>query len=548
MWILGGYQSDFARNLTREGRDFADLTARGRRRRRWTPPGSTPPTIGVVHVGNAFGEMFAGQGHLGAMPATVVDGLWDTPSSRHEAACASGSVAMLAAIADLRSGAYDTALVLGVELEKTVPGDTAAAHLGAAAWIGHEGEDAKFMWPHMFARVADEYDRRYGLDESHLRAIAQLNFANAATTPTRRPATGPCPTCGERRRDDDGSTPSSRAGCAGSTAARSPTAAPASSWSPTTTCATTPTPRPIGRIEGWGHRTVGLGPAAEARPLRRRPLRACRTCAAPCSTRSSRARVTLDDLDGIEVHDCFTPSEYLAIDHIGLTGPGESWKAIENGEIEIGGRLPINPSGGLIGGGHPVGATGVRMLLDAAKQVSGTAGDYQVEGARTFGTLNFGGSTATTVSFVVGACRRADRRTHGVTDMDVEVVGKFLSTLPEDDDHPYRTGPWRPQTTEWDADDLTSSRARSRRDLDGVYLRNTENPLHPALKIYHPFDGDGMIHVVGFRDGKAFYRNRFVRTDGLRPRRTRPAGRCGPGSPSRSQVAKRDYGWGARTR
>jgi acetyl-CoA C-acetyltransferase len=115
----------------------------------------------------------------------------------------------------------------------------------------------------------------------------------------------------------------------------------------------------------------------------------------------TRARISLDDLDGIEVHDCFTPSEYLAIDHIGLTGPGESWKAIENGEIEIGGRLPINPSGGLIGGGHPVGATGVRMLLDAAKQVSGTAGDYQVDGARTFGTLNFGGSTATTVSFVV---------------------------------------------------------------------------------------------------------------------------------------------------
>ena len=77
-----------------------------------------------------------------------------------------------------------------------------------------------------------------------------------------------------------------------------------------------------------------------------------------------------------------------------LTGPGESWKAIENNEIELGGRLPINPSGGLIGGGHPVGASGVRMLVDAAKQVSGTAGDYQVEGAKTFGTLNFGGSTA----------------------------------------------------------------------------------------------------------------------------------------------------------
>src|SRR5690349_23073085 len=99
--------------------------------------------------------------------------------------------------------------------------------------------------------------------------------------------------------------------------------------------------------------------------------------------------------------------------------------------------------------------------------------------------------------------------------MDVELVGHALSTLPEDDDHPYRTGPWQPQTSEWRADDLTVS-GEIPADLDGVYLRNTENPVHPAIAgKYHPFDGDGMIHVVGFRDGKAFYRNRFVRTDGF---------------------------------
>ena len=117
--------------------------------------------------------------------------------------------------------------------------------------------------------------------------------------------------------------------------------------------------------------------------------------------------------------------------------------------------------------------------------------------------------------------------------MDAEIVGKFLSTLPEDDDHPYRTGPWRPQTTEWDADDLTAVEGEIPHDLDGVYLRNTENPLHPALKAYHPFDGDGMMHVVGFRDGKAFYRNRFIRTEGFSPR-TRRAARYGPASPNRS--------------
>lgn len=127
-----------------------------------------------------------------------------------------------------------------------------------------------------------------------------------------------------------------------------------------------------------------------------------------------------------------------------------------------------------------------------------------------------------------------------------EIVGKFLSTLPEDDDHPYRTGPWRPQTCEWDADDLTVVEGQVPHDLDGVYLRNTENPLHPALKHYHPFDGDGMVHMVGFRDGKAFYRNRFVRTDGFIEENA-AGGPLWPGIAEPVELARRDYGWGART-
>lgn len=396
VWILGGYQSDFSRNLTRDGIDFAGLTTEVVNAT-LAAAMIDATDIGVVHVGNAFGEMFAAQGHLGAMPATVIDGLWDTPSSRHEAACASGSIAALAAIADLRSGAYDTALVVGVELEKTVPGETAAQYLGAAAWTGHEGDDATFMWPYAFSRVADEYDRRYGLDASHLRAIAAVNFANARNNPNAQ------------TRDwvvdlDDASNPVvegrlRRFDCSQMTDGGAGVVLVTDGY-----LRDHPSARPIGRIEGWGHRTVGLG-------LQQKLDRSADDAYVMPHVRRAvldafgRAHVTLDDLDGIEVHDCFTPSEYLAIDHIGLTGPGESWKAIENGEIEIGGRLPVNPSGGLIGGGHPVGASGVRMLLDAAKQVSGTAGGYQVDGATTFGTLNFGGSTATTVSFVVSSAR-----------------------------------------------------------------------------------------------------------------------------------------------
>ncbi len=84
--------------------------------------------------------------------------------------------------------------------------------------------------------------------------------------------------------------------------------------------------------------------------------------------------------------------------------------------------------------------------------------------------------------------------------VDVDVYGKMLSTLPEYDDHPYRSGPWRPQHIEYDADELQVE-GDLPGDLYGVYLRNTENPLHPAIVRYHPFDGDGMIHKVSFRDG-----------------------------------------------
>ena len=400
VWILGGYQSDFARNLTRESLDFAQLTSE-LVDQTLAEAMIDAADIDVIHVANAFGEMFARQGHLGAMPATVHDGLWDTPATRHEAACASGSVAALAAMADLRAGHYRTALVLGVELEKTVPGDIAAQHLGAAAWTGHEGADATFMWPYMFSLVADEYDRRFGIDDAHLHAIAAVNLANAKRNPNAQTREWTIPDLVGSGGDDTVNPPIEgrirRFDCSQMTDGGAGIVLVSDAF-----LADHPGVRPIGRIEGWGHRTVGLGLQQKldrdaGNPYVLPHLRGA------VHDAFGRAAVDLDAIDGFEVHDCFTPSEYVAIDHIGLTGPGESWKAIENGDIEIGGRLPINPSGGLIGGGHPVGATGVRMMLDAAKQVSGTAGDYQVEGARRFGTLNLGGSTATTVSFVIGA-------------------------------------------------------------------------------------------------------------------------------------------------
>lgn len=399
IWVIGGSQTDFARNLAREGVDFAGLTEEvvtGT----LESSGIAASDIGVVHVANAFGELFANQSHLGAMPATVHPDLWGVPASRHEAACASGSIAVLAAVADLRAGHYDTALVVGVELEKTVSADQSARYLGAAAWTGHEGEDATFMWPYMFNKVLEEYDARYGVDEAHLVRIAEKNFANARRNPLAQTRGWAVPDLGVGG-DASANPPVEgrirRFDCSQVTDGGAGVVLVTSAW-----LADHPGMRPLARIAGWGHRTVGLGIDAKFQRSADQPYVMPHVRAA-VQDALGRARVGLDGLDAVEVHDCFTPSEYLAVDHLGLTEPGESWKAIENGDTEIGGRLPINPSGGLIGGGHPVGATGVRMLLDATKQASGTAGDYQVENASRAATLNIGGSTATTVTLVVEA-------------------------------------------------------------------------------------------------------------------------------------------------
>ncbi|AQT82317.1 apocarotenoid-15,15'-oxygenase [Mycolicibacterium litorale] len=131
--------------------------------------------------------------------------------------------------------------------------------------------------------------------------------------------------------------------------------------------------------------------------------------------------------------------------------------------------------------------------------------------------------------------------------MEPELLHTFLSTLPADDDHPYRTGPWRPQRNEWRADDLPVVQGRIPDDLDGVYLRLTENPLHPAIAHYHPFDGDGMLHSIEFSNGAAHYRNRFVRTDGFLA--DNAAGRSlWAGFIENPSDAIRTDGWGARTR
>ncbi|MEL7318718.1 MAG: acetyl-CoA acetyltransferase [Pseudomonadota bacterium] len=404
IYILGGYQTDFARNYAREGLSIFDLLKDGVEGT-LAAANLDPKEIEVAHVGNFVGELFTGQGMLGGFLGHVHPELAGVPASRHEGACASGSLAALAAMADLEAGRYDCALVLGIEFMRNVPGQLAGDHLGAAVWVGKEAEQATYVWPAMFSDLAQEYHERHGLKHDHLKEIARINFANAQRNPNAQ--TRKWTLTADYFSEDDELNPivegwMRRQDCSqitdGSAGIILATQAKAQAYADARGIALDR----LAQIKGWGHTTAPM--------LMDTKLAASQSAdyLLPWTRKAitdayARAGITdIAQIDAVETHDCFTINEYIAIEHFGITDPGEAWRAVEDGRIALGGSIPVNASGGLMGVGHPVGATGVRMLIDAMRQTTANAGDYQVEGAKSVATFNVGGSGTTNCSFVVG--------------------------------------------------------------------------------------------------------------------------------------------------
>ena len=404
VYILGGAQTDFARNWHREGLDIYAMF-REVLEGAIHDAGVEPARIEVGHVGNFVADLFCRQGLLGGFFAQVYPEMAGMPTSRHEAACASGSIAMLSAMRDIEAGHYDTACVLGIEFMRNVDGRTGAEYLGAAVWQGQEATDCEYPWPYLFNRIGEEMDKRHGLKHEHLARIAEINFANAKANPTAQSRNWEFPQgCfaeddklnpvieGKVRKLDCGQI-TDGAACV---ILASEKAARAYAQEKGLALADIP------RIKGWGHRTAPLKLEQKLSMSEGQPLLFPHAAGALGDALHRGGYGAVTELDGLETHDCFTITEYMAIDHSGLTAPGEAWKAIEEGVIERDGSFPINASGGLIGLGHPVGATGVRMALDCARQVSGRAAGMQISGAENMITFNLGGSATTCVSLIVG--------------------------------------------------------------------------------------------------------------------------------------------------
>lgn len=408
--ILGGAQTDFERNWTKEGKgmiailsevvsdglanaglSFDDICALNRENRV------------AAFVGNFIAEKYVEQGHLGAFLTEIDPSFYGVPSARYEAACASSSVAIDAAQTKIMAGEYDLAIVVGWELMKTVDSKTGGDFLGRAAYYEKEGRDVAFPFPKLFARLADEMILKYRLDEKRfmddLALISSINYQNAKRNPlaqtrkwfmsldqasTRGTETNPY--IGGRLASSD---------CSQVTDGAVVVVLASKEFARRRGLVHKPV------IKGYGHRTAPL--LFDKKILENRESR----YVLPWTRHTvvdayHRSGLTVDDIDVFETHDCFTSSEYAAISAFGLTEPGKEFEAVESGMISFKGRKPVNPSGGLIGCGHPVGASGARMLLDCYKQVAGEAGDYQVPDARNAMMLNIGGSATTNYVYVVG--------------------------------------------------------------------------------------------------------------------------------------------------
>ncbi|HWN56456.1 MAG TPA: thiolase domain-containing protein, partial [Methylomirabilota bacterium] len=164
VYILGGAQTDFARNWSKEGKHFVAMM-REATLGALEATNIEPKEVETAHVGNFAAELYAKQGHVGAFFIEVDPQFSGLPTSRHEAACASGSIALIAASAEIEAARYDLSCVVGVEQMKTVDSTTGGDYLGTAAWYEREAKGIEFPFPKLFGRLGDEYDKRYGLKD-----------------------------------------------------------------------------------------------------------------------------------------------------------------------------------------------------------------------------------------------------------------------------------------------------------------------------------------------------------------------------------------------
>lgn len=348
--------------------------------------------IDGVWIGNFSGGGFNSQEHLAPCMVDIDPDLRFTPATRVENACASGSAAIAAAKHAIEAGEVELALVIGVEKMTSLDTKGVTRVLAMASYWPEEGE-VGVTFPGLFAEYAKGYQKRHGISDEQLRTIlakvTAKNHHNALANPLaqmpwdctyqdilNRPAEKN-PMIADPLRLFDCSLVSD--GAAALILASEKKAKELA--------------KELVELAALVHTTDYLALSKRSNSQFVAGKKAIQRA-------YELAKITVDDLDFAEVHDCFTIAELLAYEALGITADGRGSDALEEGIVMVGGRLPVNASGGLKAKGHPVGATGVSMAVLATRQLLGKAIGHQIPEAEIGLTFNIGGSAASNYALI----------------------------------------------------------------------------------------------------------------------------------------------------
>ena len=334
--------------------------------------------IDAIFVGT-FNNGFQKQDFHGALPAVSQSDLRHVPAMRVENACATGSAAIHTAMNAIEAKKAKTTLVVGVEKMTDVSSEKVGDILLGASYRPEEGS-TKGGFTGVFASIAKSYFQKYGDKSDTLAKIAAKNHENGCSNPLAHMQKNLgfefCNSISEK--NPYVAEPLRRTDC--SMVSDGAAALIIQDFDLSLSAKRA--------IAFRARRHVN-----DILPLSKREKTEFEGARQAWHHALSDAKITLDDLSFVETHDCFTIAELIEYEAMGLTKIGEGYKAIEEGWVQKTGKLPINPSGGLKSKGHPVGATGVSQHVMSAMQLTGEAGDMQINKANLAGIFNMGGAS-----------------------------------------------------------------------------------------------------------------------------------------------------------
>ena len=328
------------------------------------------PKVDAIYAGNFLGGQLAGQEIIGSILSKEL-GLGPIPTTKTEGACASGGIAFRQAYLMVAAGIYDTVLVVGVEKMTHAPTNLVTQAINSAMDNDSNEGISGLTFPGFFGVVANRYMYEFGAGKEHLARVALKNREYAMNNPKAqfRKETSLEEIMGAR-----------------------PITAPLGLFdcSPITDGAAAV----ILTAGDKGVKVLASGQASGP-PLMQDIPNLLEIVAIRESARQAYEQASLgpNDMDVVELHDCFAMTEILAIEDLGLFEKGTGWQAIERGLTKHGGSFPVNTSGGLLSRGHPIGATGVSQIVQIVCQLRGSAVN-QVDGARIGLAQNLGGTGA----------------------------------------------------------------------------------------------------------------------------------------------------------